>query len=71
MATQSSLHVFLSDNGTPSERPLSSHVQHIATGKAMAGYIAGAIVIGVSTIYSFVGHKTFTFRSGKWLRRIH
>lgn len=37
-------------------------VQHIATGKAMAGYIAGAIVIGVSTIYSFIGHKKVTFR---------
>jgi putative flippase GtrA len=37
-------------------------VQHIATGKAMAGYIAGAVIIGVSTIYSFVGHKKITFR---------
>ncbi|HKO20724.1 MAG TPA: GtrA family protein, partial [Acidobacteriaceae bacterium] len=33
------------------------------TGKAMAGYIAGAIVIGVSTIYSFIGHKKITFRT--------
>lgn len=53
------------------ERHLGGHplafVQHIATGKAMAGYIAGALVIGVSTIYSFVGHKTFTFRPKKWL----
>jgi putative flippase GtrA len=38
-------------------------VQHIATGKAMAGYVAGAIIIGVSTIYSFVGHKKVTFRA--------
>jgi putative flippase GtrA len=37
-------------------------VQHIVTGKAMAGYIAGAVVIGVSTLYSFVGHKQVTFR---------
>ncbi len=37
-------------------------MQHVATGKAMAGYIAGAIVIGVSTIYSFIGHKKVTFR---------
>jgi putative flippase GtrA len=43
-------------------RPLT-FLQHIATGKAMAGYIAGAIVIGVSTIYSFVGHKKVTFRT--------
>lgn len=63
----SSLHVLLS----ALERHLSGHplafVQHIATGKAMAGYIAGALVIGVSTIYSFVGHKTITFRPRKWL----
>jgi putative flippase GtrA len=37
-------------------------VQHLVTGKAMAGYIAGAVVIGISTIYSFVGHKHVTFR---------
>lgn len=39
-----------------------SLVERVATGKAMAGYIAGAIVIGISTIYSFVGHKKITFR---------
>ena len=48
------------------EQHLSGHalvfVQHIANGKAMAGYIAGAIVIAVSTVYSFVGHKKITFR---------
>ena len=58
-----SLHVFLSSV----ERHLSGRslafLEHIATGKAMAGYIAGAIVIGVSTIYSFVGHKQVTFRT--------
>jgi putative flippase GtrA len=58
----SSLHAFLSTV----ERHLSGHpltfLQHIASGKAMAGYIAGAAVIGVSTIYSFVGHKKVTFR---------
>jgi putative flippase GtrA len=37
-------------------------LQHIATGKAMAGYIAGAIVMAFSTIYSFLGHKNVTFR---------
>jgi putative flippase GtrA len=31
----------------------------------MAGYVAGAVVIGVSTVYSFVGHKKITFRSRK------
>jgi putative flippase GtrA len=58
-----SLHIFL---GTV-ERHLSGRLlaffQHIATGKAIAGYIAGAIVIGISTIYSFVGHKKVTFRT--------
>jgi len=43
-------------------RPLAL-LQHIATGKAMAGYIAGAIVIAFSTIYSFIGHKKVTFRN--------
>jgi putative flippase GtrA len=53
------------------ERHLSglplAFLQHIATGKAMAGYIAGAVLMGTTTIYGFVGHKTFTFRRRKWL----
>jgi putative flippase GtrA len=57
-----SLHVFLSAvEHHLSGRPLA-FLQQIATGRAMAGYIAGAVVIGVSTIYSFVGHKKVTFR---------
>jgi putative flippase GtrA len=40
-------------------------LQHIATGKAMAGYIGGALFMGTSTIYGFVGHKWFTFRVKK------
>jgi len=40
-------------------------VQHAASGKAMAGYIAGAVVIGFSTLYSFAGHKHVTFRRPK------
>jgi putative flippase GtrA len=56
------LHVFLNAVGRHlSGRPLA-FLQHIATGKAMAGYIAGAVVIGATTIYSFVGHKWVTFR---------
>ena len=51
------------------ERPLTGSVllvvQRVATGKAMAGYIAGAVVIGLSTVYSFVGHKHVTFRKSK------
>jgi putative flippase GtrA len=58
-----SLHVFLSTvERNLSGRPLA-FLQHIATGKAVAGYIAGAVVIGVSTVYSFVGHKKITFRA--------
>jgi len=37
-------------------------LQHVATGKAMAGYVAGALVVGFSTVYSFIGHKKVTFR---------
>jgi putative flippase GtrA len=57
-----SFHVLLS----AAERHLNGRtlalLQHIVTGKAMAGYIAGAVVIAFSTIYSFVGHKKVTFR---------
>lgn len=42
-------------------RPLAM-LQYVATGKAMAGYIAGGLIMGLSTFYSFVGHKKFTFR---------
>lgn len=38
-------------------------VHHVATGRSVAGNIAGAIVIGLSTIYSFVGHKKVTFKA--------
>ncbi len=30
---------------------------------AAAPYLAGAIVMGLATIYNFVGHKNFSFRS--------
>jgi putative flippase GtrA len=57
-----SLHVFLgSVESHLGGKPLAL-LQHVATGKAMAGYIAGAIIIGVSTIYSFIGHKNVTFK---------
>lgn len=45
-----------------SGRPLAL-IHYVATGKAMAGYIAGAIVMGVTTVYSFVAHKNITFRT--------
>ena len=37
-------------------------LQHAATGRAMAGYIAGAMMTAFTTIYSFIGHKKVTFR---------
>jgi putative flippase GtrA len=38
-------------------------LQKISTGKAIAGYIAGALVQGFTTLFSFVGHKNVTFKS--------
>lgn len=59
------LHVFLNTvEQHMSGRPLA-FLQQIATGKAMAGYIAGAVVIGATTLYSFAGHKWITFRVKK------
>jgi putative flippase GtrA len=57
------LHVLLAAVETNLSGKLLAFVQHIATGKAMAGYIAGAIVIGASSVYGFVGHKKVTFRA--------
>ena len=57
-----SLHVFLATvENHLSGKPLAL-LQHVATGKAMAGYIAIAVVMGFSTIYSFIGHKNVTFK---------
>ena len=38
-------------------------LQSVAHGKTFAANIAGAIVIGFSTIFSFVGHKNVTFKA--------
>jgi putative flippase GtrA len=66
-----SLHIFLDAVESHLDgRPLIL-IQHIATGRAMAGYIAGAILTGTTTIYGFVGHKTFTFRPRKRLGHPH
>jgi len=45
-----------------SGRPLSA-IEKMSSGKAMAGYLAGALVQGFTTIFSFVGHKKVTFRT--------
>ena len=57
-----SLHAALAATETHFHGHPIALLQHIATGKSMAGYVAGAIVIGFSTIYSFIGHKKVTFR---------
>jgi putative flippase GtrA len=62
-----SLHIFLNSvERHLGGRPLAL-LQHIATGRAMAGYIAGALLMLTTTIYGFVGHRTFTFRPKKRL----
>jgi putative flippase GtrA len=38
-------------------------LQKLSSGKAVAGYIAGAFVQGFTTIFSFVGHKKVTFKA--------
>ena len=43
--------------------PALTVVQHVAHGRSLAFNLAGAIVMGISTIYSFVGHKKVTFRA--------
>jgi putative flippase GtrA len=57
-----SLHTSLTRLETHLSPHAAATLHHFATGKAMAGYIAGAVVIGFSTIYSFVGHKKVTFK---------
>jgi putative flippase GtrA len=44
-----------------SGRPLAT-LRKLSSGKAMAGYLAGALVQGFTTIFSFIGHKNVTFR---------
>ncbi len=38
-------------------------LQRLSSGHALAGYLAGALVQGFTTIFSFVGHKKVTFKS--------
>ena len=45
-----------------SGRPLTM-LQKLSSGKAAAGYLAGALVQGFTTIFSFVGHKKVTFKT--------
>jgi putative flippase GtrA len=38
-------------------------LQHVANGRAAAGYVAGAILVVFATVYSFMGHKHVTFKT--------
>jgi putative flippase GtrA len=40
-------------------------LQHVANGKAAAGYVSGALLIFFATVYSFMGHKHVTFKTKK------
>ncbi len=41
----------------------SGALRKLSSGKAAAGYLAGALVQGFTTIFSFVGHKKVTFKT--------
>ena len=41
---------------------ITSVLHHASDSRAAAGYIAGALVMGFTTISSFVGHQKFSFR---------
>jgi len=55
---------YLLDQATPhfSGAALAT-VHKLSSGKALAGYLAGALVQGFTTIFSFVGHKNVTFKT--------
>jgi putative flippase GtrA len=37
-------------------------LERLHSTKALAGYVAGALVMGFTTIFSFIGHRQVTFR---------
>ena len=40
-------------------------LQHASNSKAAAGYIAGAVTMGFTTLSGFVGHRKFSFKPAK------
>lgn len=44
---------------------LVAFLQHASNSKAAAGYIAGAVTMGFTTISGFVGHRKFSFKPAK------
>ena len=59
------LHADVANAGTHLHGGALQILQKITSGKAAAGYIAGALVQGITMIFSFVGHKRVTFRTHK------
>ncbi len=55
------LHAFLNVSAT--HLHLAALARKLSSGKAAAGYLAGALVQGFTTIFSFVGHKKVTFKA--------
>ena len=56
------LHVILSALESHLGGPVLHLVQRAAASRNIAGNLAGAIVMGLTTIYSFIGHRKVTFR---------
>ena len=57
------LHADIAALATHLHGPGLAVLQKLSSGKAAAGYIAGALVQGFTTIFSFVGHKKVTFKT--------
>jgi putative flippase GtrA len=57
------LHIVLAHLESHLDGHALAAVQSITSGKAIAGYLAGALVQGFTTTFSFVGHKKVTFAS--------
>lgn len=51
--------------GVAGHAALVSVLGHATDSKAAAGYIAGAVVMGFTTISGFVGHRKFSFKPAK------
>jgi putative flippase GtrA len=57
------LHADLAAIATHLSGPPLSVLKKFSSGKTAAGYLAGAVVQGFTTIFSFVGHKKVTFKA--------
>jgi len=57
------LHADIATLAAHLHRPALAALRKLSSGKAAAGYIAGAFVQGFTTIFSFVGHKKVTFKT--------